>query len=162
MNTRLDVIDILIGLAVVLMLCSLGCGQIPETTRISAPAVWSDATGHVGAIETACQAWRAVGVTCGPAAVRAEANVIVQFYSDPASPDAGIEYSDVWPVLVSINIGYPQSDDMLATVLAHEVGHALGLGHLNAGPAVMNTDRSSYAIPFLTTVDISGWSALAK
>jgi len=138
------------------------CGQ-PESTMVARVAVWSDGAVSGEAISGGCEAWTAIGVPCSQAADRSEADLLITGFADN-SPSAalGHEYPYTFPLQATVNVAWPQNAAMLQTTVAHEIGHALGMRHTDAGPAVMNTSAGTYHYnrPVLTDVDMAEWQAL--
>lgn len=148
MNTRLDVIDILIGLAVVLMLCSLGCATRTQVREI---AYSSDGQVAPEMIAAACAMWAVVDVQCAPAT--GEANVAITGVPPHEDIDGSAGIYDGLPIRLTINL--VAADPV---VIAHEFGHALGLDHLGPDWAVMNF-AEPYGLTGLTPLDISAYRA---
>lgn len=133
------------------VLAAVGCGGSVDHINY-----WTDNTIPPENAATACAAWAGgVGVECR-AVDSGSANVLITAFRD--SSDVG-GITDAWkqPITVKINLNYQTVN--MATSIAHEFGHALGLGHLDSGPAVMNT-WVGYDQPILTDVDIAGYRAL--
>jgi hypothetical protein len=139
-----------IALVAILVTLVSGCGGSVDHINY-----WADSTIPAETAEQACAAWTAgVRVECRRVDSDA-ANVLVTAFRD-SSDIGGI--TDAWktPITVKLNLNY--TTDM-ATSIAHEFGHALGLGHLDTGPAIMNT-WNDYDQPELTAVDMAGFRAL--
>lgn len=100
-------------------------------------------------LAAACQVWSVVGVECGPAETAGNVHV----YARDMEVAAGT--TDDWTDPVRVWIDMRRADRI---IIAHEFGHALGLGHFDNGLAVMNTVYG-YQVTGLTEIDISGYHA---
>lgn len=142
----------LVALLILVAAGLIGCGGSVDHIEY-----WADSTIPADDAATACAAWvTAVGVECR-AVDSGAANVLI---TAAQMPDTTFGFSETWKQPISIKVNLVHSDDM-ATTIAHEMGHALGLGHLDSGPAVMNT-LPFWDQPVLTDVDIAGWRAIFR
>ena len=130
------------------------------TTHVS---VWND-TGYVQATAAALAAWNGVGtrVTLIPAPSRATARVVVGYLETATTPDqvglATVGWVPTRRGKVSVVRG--MSPRLAATVLAHELGHVLGLDHAASRCSIMSAvveggTGSSRACPRTTCPEIS-------
>lgn len=122
---------------------------------------WADSTIPAEDAAAACEGWASgVGVECARVD-SGRANVLITAFSDTGVAGA---FTDTWkhPVSIKINVSPRAAGFNMAASIAHEMGHAMGLGHLDGGPALMNTWATVYDLPVLTDVDIAGWRALNK
>lgn len=146
----------LAALVILVAVGLIGCGGgVQSVDRIYYAS--SDPSISAEFLSTACQVWAPLDVVCQPAGDGVAANVIVT-RRDTGGKFLGttfLGYDDV------ISIEMDMQHDANVFNLAHEFGHALGLGHMDSGPALMNT---AYVFPDdngLTQIDIDGYQAVS-
>jgi len=146
-----------------LVLCGTACGPADDATPVAmadpctpvALVAAADATdAERGSLPDAAALWKAVapvklGVTAGvvadvaagASAVTGATTIPVRFQSAPLA-FLGAYEPDRHDVVVNRDI---PDEPSRAIVLAHELGHAFGLGHIEGRPSVMNAANSTIA-----------------
>jgi hypothetical protein len=122
--------------SLLLLLCVTACSGPADdaaTLRFDPCAPLSLVSADQASIDAAVAAWQAAGVTLAPGG-----DVIPVVFVDGASSSEYGLYDDTTGTIY-VNSSVRAADRPV--VIAHELGHALGLVHLTTRPSVMNPDN---------------------